>query len=130
MKENKPKLNNFYLQASQVADQIVFVSNWLRQIYLNLGMSSDNSSVILSWSDKDIFNSVDSFNWDKDKKLKIITHHWSPNINKGQAVYKLLDDLIGTKKWKDKLNLPMLEIFQKILILTIQKSYLQKKEKS
>ena len=38
-------------------------------------MSSDNSSVILSGSDKDIFNSVDSFNWDKDKKLKIITHH-------------------------------------------------------
>ena len=97
-------LNNFYLQASQVADQIVFVSNWLRQIYLNLGMSSDNSSVILSGSDKDIFNSVDSFNWDKDKKLKIITHHWSPNINKGQAVYKLLDDLIGTKKWKDKIK--------------------------
>ena len=97
-------LNNFYLEASQVADQVVFVSKWLRQIYLNLGMSSDNSSVILSGSDKNIFNSVDSLNWDKDKKLKIITHHWSSNINKGYAVYKLLDDLIGTEKWKDKIK--------------------------
>ena len=97
-------LNNFYLEASQVADQIVFVSNWLRKIYLNLGMSSDNSSVILSGSDKNIFNSVDSLNWDKDKKLKIITHHWSANINKGYATYKLLDDLIGTEKWKDRIE--------------------------
>lgn len=97
-------LNDFYLRASEVANKVVFVSEWLRNIFLNIGMSSNKSSVILSGSDKDIFNNINSSIWKKDSKLKIITHHWSANLNKGYAVYKLLDDLISTKKWKDKIE--------------------------
>ncbi len=97
-------LNDFYLRASEVANKVVFVSEWLKNIFLDLGMSSNKSSVILSGSDKDIFNNINSSTWKKDSKLKLITHHWSANLNKGYAVYKQLDDLISTKKWKDKIE--------------------------
>ncbi len=97
-------LNSFYLEASNVADEVVFVSNWLREIYLNLGIGNENSSVILSGADSSIFNRENSLKWKKDEKLKIITHHWSSNFNKGYPTYKELDNLIGTNKWKDKVE--------------------------
>lgn len=97
-------LNDFYLKASQIADEVVFVSEWLRKVYLNIGMSKNKTSVILSGSDKDIFNKNNSSIWNKESKLKIITHHWSANLNKGYKVYKLLDDLISTEKWKNRIE--------------------------
>jgi hypothetical protein len=49
-------INNFYLEASNCADHVVFVSSWLRDIYLKLGLSKNKSSVILAGANKTIFN--------------------------------------------------------------------------
>jgi len=97
-------INEFYLQASNVADHVIFVSSWLEEIYLNLGMSSDKTSVILSGSDEKIFNPEGSAKLYSTQKVKLLTHHWSSNRNKGFDTYELINQMIDTKKWKDKLE--------------------------
>ena len=37
----------------------------------------------------------------KSKKLKVCTHHWGDNWNKGFDAYVLLDSLLSKTKWKD-----------------------------
>tara|TARA_X000000368_G_C23054582_1_gene723252 strand:+ start:2188 stop:3291 length:1104 start_codon:yes stop_codon:yes gene_type:complete len=97
-------INEFYLKASNVADHVIFVSSWLEDIYLNLGMSSSKTSVILSGSDAKIFNPEGSAEVDSKRKVKLLTHHWSSNRNKGFDTYELINKMIDTPKWKDRLE--------------------------
>ena len=97
-------INEFYLEASQCTDHIVFVSSWLRNIYLNLGMEERKTSVILAGSNTEIFNNEDSSYWDKKNKIKLVTHHWSSHENKGFDIYLHIDSLLKTDKWKNKLE--------------------------
>ena len=45
----------FILKLADIADEVVFVSEWLRSIYVNLGMSKNKTKVIMSGSNKNIF---------------------------------------------------------------------------
>ena len=119
-------MNDFYLRASEVAN-IWFLQEWLKNIFLDLGMSSNKSSVILSGSDKDIFVNINSSTW-KKIEIKINKSSLSANLNKGYAVYKQLDDLISTKKWKDKIEFTHIGNISMNLTYLTQKLYLQKKE--
>ena len=96
-------INDFYLEASDSADHVVFVSSWLREIYINLGMNQEKTSVILSGSNQHIFNSNNAAYWNKTEKIKLLTHHWSSHKNKGFEEYKIIDDLMKTDKWADRL---------------------------
>ena len=49
-------INKYYLDASDCADHVIFVSNWLKNIYTNIGMEETKTSVIMSGADEDIFN--------------------------------------------------------------------------
>lgn len=97
-------INQFYLEASHCADHIVFVSSWLRNIYLNLGMNSNKTSVILAGANKEIFNDLNSKEVISNEKVNLVTHHWSAHENKGFETYSKIDDLISTKKWANRLN--------------------------
>ena len=97
-------INDFYLEASESADHVVFVSTWLKNIYTTLGMEEKKTSVILSGSNKEIFNNNEADLWDQTKKIKLLTHHWSSHKNKGFEVYKLIDDLLETDPWKDRIE--------------------------
>ena len=44
-RKNTENINAFYLDASTVADHVVFVSSWLRNIYTNIGMNKSKTSV-------------------------------------------------------------------------------------
>jgi len=91
-------INDLYMEASNIADKVVFVSEWLRNIYLNKGMDIEKTSVILAGADKTIFNRKDiDLKIDKSNKIKIVTHHWSDNWNKGFDIYKRIDDSINMK---------------------------------
>ena len=37
-RKNTTGTNQIYLEASNVADKVIFVSSWLRDLYLNIGM--------------------------------------------------------------------------------------------
>jgi len=102
-RKNTNNINEFYLVASECADKVVFVSEWLKNIYLNLGMEASKGLVILSGSDKEVFK--DYLNKEiNNNKVKIVTHHWSSHKNKGFEAYLLLDNLLNSEKWKNKLS--------------------------
>ena len=92
-------INNFYLTASNCADHVIFVSSWLRQIYSNIGMPIDKTSVIMSGADPKIFNPLGEAKFE-NKKIKFVTHHWSSHKNKGFDIYRKFDDLLGEDKYR------------------------------
>lgn len=97
-------INTFYLEASNSADQVVFVSSWMESIYLNLGMDKNKTSVILSGSNSAIFNETNASYLNKSEKIKLFTHHWSSHRNKGFDVYEYINSLLSTDKWKNRLE--------------------------
>jgi len=97
-------INKYYLEASHCADHIVFVSSWLRDIYLNLGMRKEKTSVILAGANKAIFNDFNSKINIGNEKVNLVTHHWSAHKNKGFEIYSKIDSLISKSKWSEKLN--------------------------
>jgi glycosyltransferase involved in cell wall biosynthesis len=103
-RKNTNNINQYYLKASQIADSVIFVSNWLRDIYLKLGMPIEKTEVILAGSDKNIFNLNNHKVWDRKSKLKIVTHHWSSHENKGFIDYKRIDNLLEKEYWNSKLE--------------------------
>ena len=54
--------------------------------------------------DNQIFNNKDLIKLSKDKKIKIVTHHWSSNYLKGMDIYKQLDELLLHDEWGSKLE--------------------------
>ena len=56
----------------------------------------------MTGANAEIFNSKNFVPWDGSSKLKIVTHHWGTNINKGFEVYKQLDNYLGIKENSDK----------------------------
>tara|TARA_B100002019_G_scaffold126521_1_gene108957 strand:+ start:2940 stop:3992 length:1053 start_codon:yes stop_codon:yes gene_type:complete len=103
-RKNTNYVNKYIIQANKIADQTIFVSEWLKSVYVKQGINEKNNDVILAGSNRDIFNSNNFTPWTSDKKLRIVTHHWGANWNKGFEVYDKLDKLIGLDNWKDKIE--------------------------
>jgi len=103
-RKNTNNINSFYMNASNVADHVVFVSTWLRNIYLQLGMSPKKSSVILAGANSEVFNPTNAQTYTKDSKVKLVTHHWSSHSNKGFDIYKKIDDLLSNSEWSNKVE--------------------------
>ena len=89
MKENTDYVNKYLVNKS--ADYTVFVSIW-RWLFYKQGLKQQ-TKVILAGANKEIFN-ADDFTPDR-KKVKIVTHHWGANWNKGFDIYSKIDNLIG-----------------------------------
>ncbi len=94
-------VNKLYFEASSIADHVIFVSDWLRSIYVNLGIEVSKTSTILSGSNSKIFFPEGRSLKTTGEKFKIVTHHWSSNFLKGYEIYKKLDNLLDDKKWND-----------------------------
>lgn len=74
-----------------VADHTVFISRWLQQYYVSKGFDADRpSTVITNGCDLSTF-SPSNRSPIQDRKLKIVTHHWSDNFNKGFDAYISID---------------------------------------
>ena len=103
-RKNTNFVNQYLIEANKSADATVFVSNWLKNLFLNQGLECENVSVIMSGANNKVFYNSDE-NKDMDfKKLKIVTHHWGGNWNKGFNTYKKLDELLNIKEYSDKFN--------------------------
>ena len=103
-RKNTKKINKLYLKSSGVADHVVFVSEWLRNIYLDLGMEKEKTSVIMSGSDTLVFNSVGATKKPVNRKFKVLTHHWSSNWMKGFELYLQLDKKLSEPTLKNKIE--------------------------
>ena len=103
-RKNTKYLNKYMINANKVADYTVFVSTWLKNLYENQGISTKNNHVILAGANKEIFNNENYIPWDGSEEMRIVTHHWGANWNKGFDIYVELDKLISSKKWKNKIS--------------------------
>ena len=89
-------MNKLLVEASNHSDFVVFIASWLRPLLLKDGLPEDKSyKVILNGGDSKIFNTKDKEFWNGTSKLKIVTHHWSNNPNKGHDIYRQLDKMLG-----------------------------------
>lgn len=98
-RKNTEGLNKFFISANKVADQTIFVSRWLEDLYLQQGLKSIDYKTILSGSDKTIFNQEGKQPHTNGDNIKIVTHHWGADWNKGFEVYAELDRLIAQEKF-------------------------------
>ncbi len=114
-RKNTKGVNKKYIKASLIADHIVFVSTWLKNLYVSQGIDKHKTSVILSGSNSDYFNTLDKEYWDKSKKIKLITHHWSSNWMKGFKIYKKIDDYLRDTDLCEKLEFTYLGNYPKNL---------------
>jgi len=94
---------NFLLKiANYFADHTVFISSWLKS--LDIYNKSNSSSIIRNGADDLIFNDHQNREWDKEEKLRLVTHHWSGNIMKGFDIYQKIDDMLSTQKWNKRIE--------------------------
>ena len=55
-RKNTKFVNKYLLEANKVADHSIFVSEWLRNLFLGQGEVSKSNEVILAGADNEIFN--------------------------------------------------------------------------
>ncbi len=99
-RKNTRHVNQILRDANQFADHTVFVSAWLRDLHLDQGMTAHPNTVIHNGSDQRIFNMNGHQVWNGSDPLKIVTHHWSDNWNKGFDIYQKLDQLLAQDPYK------------------------------
>lgn len=101
-RKNTFHMNNFLRWSNYCADHTVFISSWLKK--LDIYQRSTPSSVILNGASTNFFKRYANNVWDQKNRLKIVTHHWSPNYMKGFDVYKEIDNLLLDTYWESKIE--------------------------
>jgi len=97
-------MNKSLKRFNYLADHTIFIASWLKDLDLWIDESYKKSSVILNGADSRVFNRHNWSPWNKSGKMKLVTHHWSPNYMKGFDVYNMIDKLLSEKKWSEKLE--------------------------
>jgi len=95
-------VNARLIAANRVADHTVFVSGWLRDLFLGHGIASRSMSVIFNGSDRTIFHPQGYRRWDGAEPLRLVTHHWGANWLKGFDIYGRLDNLLGDAAFRER----------------------------
>lgn len=96
-------VNRRLIEANACADHTVFVSSWLRDLFVALGLPCRSRSVILNGSDTSIFNASGYVPWDHRGKLRLVTHHWGANRLKGFDIYERIDGMLTAPAFADRI---------------------------
>ncbi len=96
-------LNQLLSAANQIMDYTVFISSWLEQLHKTQNDFTQNSSVIKNGADRSIF-SYQRKQLPTNRKIRLVTHHWSANWSKGWDVYTHLDHLLSTTELGKRLE--------------------------
>lgn len=102
-RKNTDYVNKAIINSNINIDYTVYVSKWLQELYKKEGIKVSNSKVILAGANNDYFNRKGKKFWNKDRKIRLVTHHWSDNWMKGFKIYKNIDKLLLDKFWNDKI---------------------------
>lgn len=94
------------LKSMLLVDYNIFISQWLKDYYLE--KYCDNKEFVDKVKDAHvIFNACDLKDYYPQKNkildrenIKLVTHHWSDNYNKGFEIYNRLDELLTTDRFK------------------------------
>jgi glycosyltransferase involved in cell wall biosynthesis len=95
-------MDRLLAEANRAADFTVFVSEWLREYHATRWFDRDQPHVVVAnGADPAIFHPLGGEVWAPGKPLRLVTHHWSDNWNKGFDVYQEVDHLIADGKLPD-----------------------------
>lgn len=93
-------LEPIILDCIQKCDNVIFVSQWLKEYYFNKYTVINQSKCIhiIPGCNTNIYYPNQKLNQhiktNKINKIKLVTHHWSNNYNKGFEIYNHLDQLL------------------------------------
>lgn len=95
-------INAAMLAVNQLADHTIFISTFVRELFTKHGMDMSKShSTILNGGNANIFYPTESLPNTSNRKLRIVTHHWSTNYMKGFDIYERLGLLLNTEPFKE-----------------------------
>ena len=99
---NSSNVDDVLRRANYIADHTVFISKWIRDYEISRWFKpSKPHSVIHNGADDKIFFPNENNLIKKGDNLKIITHHWSDNWNKGFEIYQQVDSMIASGELRD-----------------------------
>lgn len=92
--------NKYRVAANRVADHTIFISAWVHDRYVASGFASDEYTVVLNGGDPAMWTRKAAYSF--TPPLKLVTHHWSTQRNKGFDIYEQLDHLLSQPEWAAK----------------------------
>jgi hypothetical protein len=98
-RKNTKTVNRQLFIGNQVCDCTVFIGSWLIQCFNKNKYNFSRPHIILNGADNSIFKNYD--NKIKDSKIRMVTHHWSPNLMKGWDIYEYLDKILSSKEFEN-----------------------------
>lgn len=102
LRKDSSQMDNFLAESNRVADHTVFVSKWLRDHHGGKWFDlSKPHSVIIPGADLRFFHPIGTSVPVSGEPLRLVTHHWSDNWNKGFDIYQQIDEWIFQEKRKD-----------------------------
>jgi glycosyltransferase involved in cell wall biosynthesis len=84
----------------ELADATVFQSNYSLQKHLELGLEFKSPCVIMNASDPQIFHRRGRVEFDRRRKIRLISTSWSDNLNKGAPIYKWVEDHLDWERFE------------------------------
>lgn len=95
-------INRAVLKTNRLADHTVFVSGFVRDLFLRHGMEDGPHTIITNGADAAVFRPDGVSRWDGTAPLRVVTHHWSPNYLKGFDIYERLDQLLRRAEYRSR----------------------------
>lgn len=91
-REKSIGIDKLLVRAMKIADIVVFLSDWLRNYFVNKYNLNVNSVVIHNGCNRSHF--FIPTEQKHNDKIKIVTHHWSSNYLKGFEIYNKIDQYL------------------------------------
>ena len=73
-RKNTEGVDDLWISSSQFVDTTIFVSNWIKDYFLEKGWKCNNNHVLYNGVDLKFFKPNKKI---KNGKINIVTHHWS-----------------------------------------------------
>ena len=75
----------------------------MRDLHIGHGLDATRpQTVIHNAADRTVFHPKGGAEWRPGEKMRIVTHHWSPNFMKGFDIYERLDQMLDSSPWRDE----------------------------
>ena len=82
------------IEAMKSVNHTTFVSDWLKNYFIDKYKLSINCNSIINGCNKNFFYNIKNSQKFKDNKIKLVTHHHSDNYLKGFHIYNEIDKLL------------------------------------
>jgi glycosyltransferase involved in cell wall biosynthesis len=101
IRQNDQMLDHWIAQQNHsLADASIFQSTYSYEQHVAMGLAFKNPTVITNAPDPHIFHTAGKRPFDSNRKIRLISSSWSPNMRKGFKVYEWLDQHLDWSKFE------------------------------